>query len=172
MPLPHLLFFCLALPRVLCVGRTSRTDTRVSLHSRGSGTEWCFSSRHEWLVVHAHAVSAKTRVENSKCYLSTPFQILGVGLTITTELIGYFEGEERAEEQAEEELPWTSREVLAGAGFSQKSDVYSFGIVLWEIMQKEPRLPYAGLLPSEVRVASRSSNHVSHDKKISSVCMP
>ena len=71
---------------------------------------------------------------------------------MTTELIGYFEGEERADEQAEEELPWTSREVLAGAGFSEKSDVYSFGIILWELMQKEPGLPYAGLVPSEVRV--------------------
>lgn len=79
---------------------------------------------------------------------------------MTTELIGYCEGEERADEQAEEELPWTSREVLAGAGFSQKSDVYSFGIILWELMQKEPCLPYAGLVPSEVRVACCSSNHV------------
>eukprot|EP00903_Cladosiphon_okamuranus_P014963 g13850.t1 len=77
-------------------------------------------------------------------------KILGVGLSRTTELIGFFEGEERADQQAEEELPWTSREVLAGAGFSQKSDVYSFGIILWELLQKEPCLPYAGLVPSEV----------------------
>lgn len=77
-------------------------------------------------------------------------QILGVGLTMTTELIGFFIGEERDEEDAEEELPWASREVLAGAGFSEKSDVYSFGIVLWEIMQKDSSLPYAGLLPSQV----------------------
>lgn len=79
-------------------------------------------------------------------------QILGVGLTMTTELIGFYTGEERGEEEWEEETPWASREVLAGAGFSEKSDVYSFGIVLWEIMQKEPSLPYASLLPSQVFV--------------------
>lgn len=83
----------------------------------------------------------------------TRVQILGVGLTITTELIGIYTGEERVEEEFEEELPWASREVLAGAGFSEKSDVYSFGIILWEIMQKEPSLPYAGLLPSQVCIA-------------------
>eukprot|EP00903_Cladosiphon_okamuranus_P006604 g6451.t1 len=77
-------------------------------------------------------------------------KILGVGLTMTTELISFFNHEERAEEELESELPWASREVLAGAGFSEKSDVYSFGIVLWELMQKEPCLPYAGLLPSQV----------------------
>lgn len=77
-------------------------------------------------------------------------QIFGVGLTMTTELIGFFIAEEGEEEEAEEELAWASREVLAGAGFSEKSDVYSFGIVLWEIMQKDSSLPYAGLLPSEV----------------------
>lgn len=69
---------------------------------------------------------------------------------MTTELIDFFTGDERAEEQAEKELPWASREVLAGAGFSEKSDVYSFGIVFWEIMQKDPSLPYANLLPSQV----------------------
>lgn len=79
-------------------------------------------------------------------------QILGVGLTVTTELIGFYTGEERVEEEFEE-LPWASREVLAGAGFSEKSDVYSFGIILWEIMQKDPSLPYAGLLPIQVCVA-------------------
>ncbi|CBJ30511.1 Zn binding domain-containing protein [Ectocarpus siliculosus] len=77
-------------------------------------------------------------------------KILGVGLTMTTELIDFFTGDKRAEEQAEKELPWASREVLAGAGFSEKSDVYSFGIVFWEIMQKDPSLPYANLLPSQV----------------------
>lgn len=74
---------------------------------------------------------------------------------MTTELISFFNGEERAEEDIEDGLPWASREVLAGAGFSEKSDVYSFGIVLWELMQEDPCLPYAGLLPSEVRVGSR-----------------
>ena len=93
-----------------------------------------------------------------KYAFASPFrQILGVGLAMTTELIGYFEGEERADKQAEEELPWMSREVLAGAGFGEKSDVYSFGIILWEIMQKEPCLPYAGLGPGEVRVDPCSS---------------
>lgn len=86
---------------------------------------------------------------------------------MTAELIGRFEGEERADKKAEEELPWTSREVLAGAGFSQKSDVYSFGIILWEIMQKKPCLPYAGLLPNEVSLspASCSGNRGSHVNK-------
>ena len=88
---------------------------------------------------------------------------------MTTELIGYFKGKELADELAEEELPWTSREVLAGAGFSEKSDAYSFGIILWEIMQNEPCLPYAGLLPSQVRVASCSRNHVFHAKSV--VCL-
>lgn len=77
-------------------------------------------------------------------------QILGVGLAMTNELISFFTGDDRTQEEVENELPWASREVLAGAGFSEKSDVYSFGIVLWEIMQKDPSLPYAGLLPSEV----------------------
>lgn len=84
-----------------------------------------------------------------------PAQILGVGLTMTTELIAFFDGKGRAEQDLEEELPWVSREVLAGAGFSEKSDVYSYGVVLWEIMQTEPSLPYAGLLPDEVRVRVR-----------------
>lgn len=88
-----------------------------------------------------------------------PVQILGVGLTMTTELISFFNSEERAEEEIEDGLPWASREVLAGAGFSEKSDVYSFGIVLWELMQKDPCLPYAGLLPSQVSVGSLVSKH-------------
>lgn len=71
---------------------------------------------------------------------------------MTTELIGFYTGEERVEEEFEEELPWASREVLAGGGFSEKSDVYSFGIIVWEIMQKDPSLPYAGLQPSQVCV--------------------
>lgn len=79
---------------------------------------------------------------------------------MTTELIGFFDGKGRAEAEMEEELPWASREVLVGAGFSEKSDVYSFGIVLWEIMQTEPSLPFAGLLPDEVRVTSGSSTRV------------
>lgn len=96
--------------------------------------------------------SQRTHACSSVLFL-TRVQILGVGLTITTELIGFFNGEDRVEEEFEKELPWASREVLAGAGFSEKSDVYSFGIVLWEIMQKDPSLPYAGLLPSQVCVA-------------------
>ena len=110
-----------------------------------------------------HFGKCRTRNKAKRFFLhkyafASPFrQILGVGLAMTTELIGYFEGEERADKQAEEELPWMSREVLAGAGFGEKSDVYSFGIILWEIMQKEPCLPYAGLGPGEVRVDPCSS---------------
>lgn len=78
-------------------------------------------------------------------------QIVGVGLSMTTEMIAFFLGKEGdAEEQEEEGLPWASREVLAGAGFSEKSDVYSFGIVLWELMQTDGSMPYAGLTSSEV----------------------
>lgn len=70
---------------------------------------------------------------------------------MTTEIIAFFQGKEAdGEEQEEEILPWASREVLAGAGFSEKSDVYSFGIVLWEMMQTDGAKPYAGLTPNEV----------------------
>lgn len=76
---------------------------------------------------------------------------------MTTELIGFYTGEERVEEEFEKELPWASREVLAGGGFSEKSDVYSFGIIMWEVMQKDPSLPYAGLQPSQVCRARAAS---------------
>ncbi|CAM9964972.1 unnamed protein product [Ectocarpus sp. 12 AP-2014] len=101
--------------------------------------------------LYAHGMQHRHLSSNS-ILLTSDYRakILGVGLTMTTELIDFFTGDERAEEQAEKELPWASREVLAGAGFSEKSDVYSFGIVLWEIMQKEPSLPYANLSPSQV----------------------
>lgn len=70
---------------------------------------------------------------------------------MTTEMIAFFQGKEGEEEQQEQEtVPWASREVLAGAGFSEKSDVYSFGIILWEMMQKDGSKPYAGLTSSEV----------------------
>lgn len=55
------------------------------------------------------------------------------------------------ERPADNSLLWESREVLAGAGFCEKSDVCSFGIVLWEIMQPDGSLPYAGLQPDQVR---------------------
>ena len=75
---------------------------------------------------------------------------MGVGLSMTTEMIAFFLGQDNNEEHEEEGLPWASREVLAGAGFSEKSDVYSFGIILWEMMQKDGSIPYAGLTPNEV----------------------
>ncbi|CAM9329340.1 unnamed protein product [Ectocarpus fasciculatus] len=101
--------------------------------------------------LYAHGMQHRHLSSNS-ILLTSDYRakILGVGLTMTTELIDFFTGDERAEEEAEKELPWASREVLAGAGFSEKSDVYSFGIVLWEMMQKDPSLPYANLLPSQV----------------------
>ncbi|CAB1118764.1 unnamed protein product [Ectocarpus sp. CCAP 1310/34] len=100
--------------------------------------------------LYAHGMQHRHLSSNS-ILLTSDYRakILGVGLTMTTELIDFFTGDERAEKQAEKELPWASREVLAGAGFSEKSDVYSFGIVLWEIMQKDPSLPYANLSPSQ-----------------------
>lgn len=69
---------------------------------------------------------------------------------MTTEMLS-FSSEEGSDAGDEDKgLPWASREVLAGAGFSEKSDVYSFGIVLWEIMQADGSLPYAGLVPGQV----------------------
>ena len=79
---------------------------------------------------------------------------------MTTEIIAFFQGREDDEEDQEEEsLPWASREVLAGAGFSEKSDVYSFGIILWEMMQTDGARPYKGLTPTEVG-GVRGSRHV------------
>lgn len=70
---------------------------------------------------------------------------------MTKETIAYFNEEEPPKDQADGgHLLWASREVLAGAGFSEKSDVYSFGIVLWEIMQADGSLPYDGLRQEEV----------------------
>lgn len=68
---------------------------------------------------------------------------------MTTEMMSLCEEHFDADDD-EKGLPWASREVLAGAGFSEKSDVYSFGIVLWEIMEADGSLPYAGLLPGQV----------------------
>eukprot|EP00752_Nemacystus_decipiens_P009411 g8414.t1 len=101
--------------------------------------------------LYAHGMQHR-HLSSKSILLTSDFRakILGVGLTMTTELISFFNGEEHAEEEIEDGLPWASREVLAGAGFSEKSDVYSFGMVLWELMQKDPCLPYAGLLPSQV----------------------
>lgn len=73
---------------------------------------------------------------------------------MTRELVGYATEEEHASDSS---LLWKAREVLAGAAFSDRSDVYSFGIVLWEIMQEDGSLPYAGLLPGEVRPRSTCS---------------
>lgn len=69
---------------------------------------------------------------------------------MTTEMISFLGEEESDQEDDDKGLPWASREVLAGAGFSEKSDVYSFGIVLWEIMQADGSLPYDGLSPGQV----------------------
>lgn len=80
------------------------------------------------------------------------WKIFGVGLSMTKETIAYFNDEEPPKDQTDggHHLLWASREVLAGAGFSEKSDVYSFGIVLWEIMQADGSLPYDGLRQEEV----------------------
>lgn len=59
------------------------------------------------------------------------------------------------EPDADKGLSWVSREVLAGAGFGEESDVYSFGIVLWEIMQGDGSLPYAGLSTEQVGLVCR-----------------
>lgn len=77
---------------------------------------------------------------------------------MTTEMLKFFTGHVQTEEEADEELLWASREVLAGAGFSEKSDVYSFGIVLWEIMQTDGTLPYAGMAPKDVSAHGGSRN--------------
>lgn len=69
---------------------------------------------------------------------------------MTTEMMSLLGDEDSDAEDEDKGLPWASREVLAGAGFSEKGDVYSFGIVLWEIMQADGSLPYAGLLPGQV----------------------
>lgn len=89
-------------------------------------------------------------------------QIFGVGLSMTTETIAYFNDEEPPKDQADEHLLWASREVLAGAGFSEKSDVYSFGIVLWEIMQADGSLPYDGLRQEEVTQKHQHTQHTSY----------
>lgn len=73
---------------------------------------------------------------------------------MTRELVSYATDEGHATDNS---LLWKAREVLAGAAFSDRSDVYSFGIVLWEIMQEDGFLPYAGLLPGEVRPCSTCS---------------
>ncbi len=43
-------------------------------------------------------------------------------------------------------------EVLAHQRYSTKADVFSFAIVLWEFLTR--RLPYAGMVQLQVRIAS------------------
>ncbi|CAN0087489.1 unnamed protein product, partial [Discosporangium mesarthrocarpum] len=77
-------------------------------------------------------------------------KVHGAGLQMTMEMIVHCRSDNQAEQASDEGVIWESRELLAGAGFSEKSDVYSFGIIMWEILQKDGALPYAGLLASEV----------------------
>lgn len=68
---------------------------------------------------------------------------------MTKEMVGH-DSEEDEEEEFKNSKLWVSREVLGGAGFGESSDVYSFGIVLWEIVEGDGTLPFAGLSPEEV----------------------